>query len=62
MEVLPLETVPDGWKVYVDRTGVIVAVSSPEKPADVPLAATRVYLCPANYEALFAIPCGTITE
>lgn len=52
MEVRPLDIVLDGWKVYVDRTGSTVAVSSPEKPAEVPPTATRVYLSPADYDAL----------
>ena len=47
-----MEIVLDGWRVYVDRTGQTVAVSSPEKPADVPVTATRVYVSPADYEAL----------
>lgn len=52
MEIRPLEIVLDGWKVYVDRTNSTVAVSSPEKPAEVPPSATRVYVSPAEYEAL----------
>ncbi|MFM7010210.1 MAG: hypothetical protein ACKO0Z_12915 [Betaproteobacteria bacterium] len=52
LEVRPMELVLDGWRVYVDRTGSTVAVSSPDKPAEVPSAATRVYLSPPDYEAL----------
>lgn len=52
LEIRPLEIVLDGWQVYVNRNGETVAVSSPEKPADVPETATRVYLSVADYEAL----------
>lgn len=52
MEIRPMEIVLDGWRVYVDRAGHTVAVSSPEKPAEIPITATRVYVSPADYEAL----------
>lgn len=48
-----MEIVLDGWKVYVDRAGQTVAVSSPEKPlAGTPERATRVYVSPADYDAM----------
>lgn len=52
MEIRPLELVLDGWKVYVDRNNSTVAVSSPEKPAEVPPTATRVYVSPDDYDTL----------
>lgn len=52
MEVRPLEIVLDGWRVYVDSTNQTVAVSSPEKSAEVPMTATRVYVSPADYDAM----------
>lgn len=52
MEICPMAIVLDGWRVYVDRAGQTVAVSSPDKPADVPPTATRVYVSPADYDAL----------
>ena len=52
MEIRPMEIVLDGWRVYVDRTGNTVAVSSPEKPALVPVTATRVYVSRADYDAM----------
>jgi hypothetical protein len=52
MELRPLEIVIDGWRVYVDRDNQTVAVSSPERPAEIPVTATRCYVSPADYEAM----------
>ena len=52
IEIRPTEIVLDGWAVYVNSANETVAVSSPEKPSDVPPEATRVYVSFADYEAM----------